>query len=69
MHRLQSLLIHLVPVFPFVTMFSSILKHFYTHWKRQKTRGFLTFSGGIAILQNTEKHVNKSKQWDEMSYQ
>ena len=22
---------------------------FYTHWKRQKTQGFLTFSGGIEM--------------------
>ena len=23
--------------------------HFYTPWKRQKTRGFVTFSGGIEL--------------------
>ena len=29
-----------------LTHFSPVL-HFYTPWKRQKTFGFLTFSGGI----------------------
>ena len=28
-----------------LTHFSPVL-HFYTPWKRQKTKGFLTFSGG-----------------------
>ena len=27
----------------------SLVSHFYTPWKRQKTFGFLTFSGGIEI--------------------
>ena len=34
----QTMLIH----------FSSV-SHFYTPWKRQKTKGFLTFSGGIEM--------------------
>ena len=29
-----------------LTHFSSV-PHFYTPWKRQKTKGFLMFSGGI----------------------
>ena len=31
-----------------LTHFSPI-SHFYTPWKRQKTYGFLTFSGGIEM--------------------
>ena len=27
----------------------NLVSHFYTPWKRQKTFGFLTFSGGIEI--------------------
>ena len=31
-----------------LTNFSPV-SHFYTPWKRQKTKGFLTFSGGIEM--------------------
>ena len=31
-----------------LTHFNSV-SHFYTPWKRQKTKGFLTFSGGIEM--------------------
>ena len=31
-----------------LTHFSPV-SHFYTPWKRQKTKGFLTFSGGIEM--------------------
>ena len=33
------------------------MSHFYTPWKRQKTKGFLTFSGGIEM-----------EYWVKMSY-
>ena len=33
---------------PILTHFSPV-SHFYTKWKRQKTKGFLTFSGGIEM--------------------
>ena len=36
------------PTFAFLTHFSPV-SHFYTPWKRQKTFGFLTFSGGIEM--------------------
>ena len=36
-------------------IFSSILQHFYTPWKCQKTKGFLKFSGGVEMLQKTWK--------------
>ena len=36
-----------------LTHFSPV-SHFYTHWKRQKTFGFVTLSGGIEIWQWTK---------------
>ena len=34
--------------FLFLTYFSQVLQ-FYTSWKHQKTKGFLTFSGGVEM--------------------
>ena len=31
-----------------LTQFSPV-SHFYTSWKHQKTKGFLTFSGGVEM--------------------
>ena len=45
---LQKLFIRPVRVCSFLTHFSPV-SHFYTSWKRQKTKGFLTFSGGIEM--------------------
>ena len=35
--------------FHFTELHYSTVFHFYTPWKRQKSRGFLTFSGGIEM--------------------
>ena len=37
------------------------MSHFYTPWKRQKTKGFLTFSGGIKICDTGLKWVKDMK--------
>ena len=39
---------------PKLTHFFSPVSHFYTPWKRQKTFGFLTFSGGIEMWRWTK---------------
>ena len=41
-----------------LTHFDPML-HFYTPWKRQKTIGFLTFSGGIEMWHWTKIHIHK----------
>ena len=40
------------------------MSHFYTPWKRQKTKGFLTFSGGIEMRHWREKGQQKTKNLD-----
>ena len=51
-------IIQKIPMFPFTWMLSSIIQqitlfrlmfHFYTPWKRRKSKGFLTFSRGIEM--------------------
>ena len=34
------------------------MPHFYNPWKRQKTKGFLAFSGGIEMGHISVKRVN-----------
>ena len=50
--------------------------HFYIPWKRQKTKGFLTFSGGIEMKHWTKMDLEESektsgrplKQWRQLRY-
>ena len=44
----------------FILTHFSPLSHFYTPWKRQKTKGFLTFSGGIEMWQKTKGFLTVS---------
>ena len=41
-------IVRIVAIWQRLTQFSPV-SHFYTPWKRQKTKGFLTFSGGIEM--------------------
>ena len=43
-------LTYIISPFPIPTLTHiTPMSHFYTPWKRQKTSGFLTFSGGIEM--------------------
>ena len=51
-----NLLAHFSPMFDF-----------YTHWKRQKTQGFLTFSGGIEMEnwgKTDERKISGNFRWE-----